>query len=114
MSEDYREDINQNVPARMDWTHWWSKKEWARVVPGGKYTLQAIDLLLFCIWPWIRPVVRSFFETLTFLGPDWVGNGALALVSAGFMHVVPLVICALLVVFVWLARKIWLARQQRS
>jgi len=114
MSEDYREDINQNVPARMDWTRWWSRKEWVRVVPGGNYTLQAIDVVLFCIWQWLRPVVQSLFETLTFLGPDLVGHGALALVSAGFMYGMSLVICALVVFGIWLVGKLWLARQQRS
>lgn len=114
MSEGYREDINQNVPARRGWTRWWSRKEWVKVVPGGEYTLQAIYLLFSFIWSWLRPVVQSFFETLAFLGPDWAFHGALALVSAGFMHVMPLVICALLVFVARLVRKLWLARQQRS
>lgn len=114
MSEDYREDINQNVPARMDWTRWWSRKEWVRVVPRGKYTLQAIDVVLSFIWSWLRPVVQSVFETLTFLGPDWVVHGALTLVSADFMYGMSLVICALVVFGIWLVGKLWLARQQRS
>lgn len=107
MSEDYREDINQNVPARRGWTRWWSRKEWAKVVPGGESTLRAIRLLLGGIWSWVQPVGALSFPGL----PDLVVWAAFALIKAYFL---PLAACALLVFFVWLTKKLWRAWQQRS
>lgn len=69
--------------------------------------LGVIELLLSGIGLWFQPVVQA----LAVPGPDWVAWAAFALVKA---YVLPLAVCALLVFFVWLARKIWLARQQRS
>ena len=110
MSEDYREDINQNVPARRGWTRWWSRKEWAKVVPGGESTLQVIDLLLRGIWWWVQPS-----GALTFPGlPDLVVYFALILVKAVFVFALSLAVCAMVVFVIWLTKKLWRAWQQRS
>lgn len=104
MSEDYREDINQNVVTQMDWTRWWSLKEWAKIVPGGRNMPQRIRVLLGSIGWWIGPVVQVL------PGSDWLAYAVFVLLKA---YILPLAVCVLLVFFGWLTRKFWRAWQQR-